>query len=125
MLREHFNLSTWILLGCVIQAGLSYIFPRSYAAFPAVLLLGWNIVDVVLMHFGLKHDIYQDGVISGKFSVAYPGDRETEVIHGRPGENGPGAVMILGTRTNAPMGVFAFGMVPRSICLVQASEPRE
>ena len=109
MIREHFSLSTWILLGCLIQAGLSFIFPRSYAAFPAILLLGWGIVDGFLMHFGLKHDVYLDGVINGKWSVAYPAEGETEVIRGKPGDNGPGAVMILGARSNAPMGLFADG----------------
>jgi hypothetical protein len=111
LLREHYNLSTWILLGCVIQSGLSFIFPRSYAAFPAILLFGWGIVDVLLMHFGLKHDVYSDGVIDGKWSVAYPGQTETEAVNGKPGDNGPGAVMILGVRSNSPMGFFADGKI--------------
>lgn len=67
------------------------------------------------MHFGLKRDIYMDGVIDGKWSVAYPGPGETEAVTGKPGDNGPGAVMILGTRSNSPMGFFAEGMFPSTI----------
>lgn len=117
LLREHYNLSTWILLGCVIQSGLSFIFPRSYAAFPAILLFGWGIVDVLLMHFGLKHNVYGDGVIDGKWSVAYPSQKETEAVNGKPGDHGPGAVMILAVRTNSPMGFFADGKILASISL--------
>ncbi|KEF62342.1 uncharacterized protein A1O9_00314 [Exophiala aquamarina CBS 119918] len=50
-----------------------------------------------------------DGVIAGKWSVAYPSLQETEVVNGKPGDNGPGAVMILGTRSNSPMGFLADG----------------
>lgn len=67
------------------------------------------------MHFGLKQDVYRDGVIDGKWSVAYPSQQETEAVNGKPGDNGPGAVMILGTRSNSPMGFFADGMILTSI----------
>jgi len=110
LLRDNFNLSTWILVGCVIQSLFSFIFPRSYAAFPAILLLGWGIVDAFLMHFGLKKNIWYEGVIDGKWSVAYPGPGETEDVHGKPGDNGPGAVMILGARSNSALGMFDDGM---------------
>lgn len=62
------------------------------------------------MHFGLKRNVYMDGVIDGKWSVGYPSKNETEAVNGKPGDNGPGAVLILGTRSNAPMGFFADGM---------------
>ena len=110
LLRENFSLSTWILVGCVVQSLLSLVFPRSYVAFPAIVLLGWGIADVFLMHFGLKKNIWYKDVIDGKWSVAYPDPGETEVVHGKPGDNGPGAVMILGTRSNSALGMFADGM---------------
>lgn len=77
-------------MGGAIHVLLSFIFPRSYLAFPIGLLLGWRIVDAFLMHFGIKKNIYAEGVIEGKFSVGYPSDGETMVVHGNPGDNGPG-----------------------------------
>jgi len=109
LLRDSFNLSTWILVGCVIQAALSFIFPRSYAAFPAIFLLGWGIVDAFLMVFGLKENVWSKDVIDGKWSVAYPDAGETDTVTSKPGDSGPGAVMILGTRSNSPLGMFADG----------------
>ncbi|KIW89596.1 uncharacterized protein Z519_09752 [Cladophialophora bantiana CBS 173.52] len=109
LLKDNFSISTWLLLGGAIQILLSFIFPRSYVAFPVLLILGWNIVDAFLMQFGLKRNVWAEGVIDGKWSVGYPSEGETEVIHGNPGENGPRAVMILGARSNSPMGMFADG----------------
>ncbi|OAP65601.1 hypothetical protein AYL99_01573 [Fonsecaea erecta] len=109
LLKDNFSVTTWLLMGGAIQILLSFIFPRSYAAFPVLLFLAWNIIDAFLMHFGLKKNIWAEGVIDGKWSVAYPSEGEKEVVHGNPGENGPGAVMILGARCNSPLGLFAEG----------------
>jgi hypothetical protein len=55
-----------------------------------VAILGWRFVDGFLMHLGFKKNIYAEGVIDGKFSVAYPSDGETETVRSNPGNNGPG-----------------------------------
>lgn len=60
------------------------------------------------------------GVIDGKWSVGYPSEGETEVVHGKPGDNGPGAVMILGARSNSPLGMFGDGKSSRMRHHVQA-----
>jgi hypothetical protein len=104
-----FTISTWILLGCIIQTLLSLLLPRLFAILPAVLLLAWGMLDALLVYAGLKKNTYMQDVIVGKFSVAYPADGEGSDIQGQPGENGPGAVMILGTRSNSPLGMFAPG----------------
>ena len=109
LLRENFTISTWILLGCIVQALLSLLLPRLLATLPAVLLLAWGMLDALLVYAGLKKNTYMQDVIVGKFSVAYPADGEGSDIQGQPGENGPGAVMILGTRSNSPLGMFAPG----------------
>src|ERR1700722_407486 len=109
LLRENFTISTWILLGCVVQAFLSLLLPRLFATLPAVLLLAWGMLDALLVYAGLKKNTYMQDVIVGKFSVAYPADGDGSDIQGQPGENGPGAVMILGTRSNSPLGMFAPG----------------
>lgn len=66
-------------------------------------------LDALLVYAGLKKNTYMQDVIVGKFSVAYPADGDGSDIQGQPGENGPGAVMILGTRSNSPLGMFAPG----------------
>ncbi|EXJ60261.1 hypothetical protein A1O7_04413 [Cladophialophora yegresii CBS 114405] len=109
ILRDSFSVSTWLLLGGALQVLLSFLFPRSYLAIPIVGILGWRIADAYLMHFGIKKNVWAEGVIKGKWSVGYPSDGETEIVHGKPGDNGPGAVMILGAKSNSPLGMFADG----------------
>ena len=79
-----------MLIGGAIQVILSFAFPRSYLAFPVVGILSWRILDALLIHWGVKNNVWAEGVIDGKWSVAYPSEGETEVVHGKPGENGPG-----------------------------------
>jgi len=79
------------------------------AVFPAFLLISWGIVDALLMNFGLKRNTWMQDVIIGKFSVRYSTEGQGSAIEHQPGDNGPGAVMILGTRSNSPLGIFAEG----------------
>ena len=116
LLRDNFTISTWILLGCVIQGLLSLTIRPSLAVLPAFLILTWGIIDALLMSVGLKQNTWMKDVIIGKFSVAYPAQGEGRAIQGQPGDNGPGAVMILGARSNSPMGMFAPGMLFCKLC---------
>ena len=61
------------------------------------------------MSFGVKKNVWMKDVIDGKISVAYPAEGQRTAVDGQPGDNGPGAVMILGTRSNSPLGMFAPG----------------
>ena len=68
------------------------------------------------MKFGYKHNKWMDGVMPGKVSVAYPADSvdgKNASIGLKPGENGPGAVMILGAKSNGALGMFEEG---KSMC---------
>src|SRR3954471_976850 len=87
LLRENFTISTWILLGCIVQALLSLLLPRLFATLPAVLLLGWGMLDALLVYAGLKKNTYMQDVVVGKFSVAYPAEGDGSAIRGQPGEN--------------------------------------
>lgn len=57
--------------------------------------------------------------MDGKFSVAYPSKGEKTLVKDQPADNGPGAVMILGTISNSPLGMFAPGeLISFHLCFV-------
>ena len=88
--------------------------PRNLALVPALLYLAWGFLDTTLTAAGLKKDIWREAVVDGKFSVAYPSRGESTLVVDDPAENGPGAVMILGTTCNSPLGMFAPGKLAKS-----------
>ena len=100
-------------MGCIVQYLFTLALRPSQAVLPAFLLISWRIIDVLLMTFGLKTNTWATGVIDGKFAATYPGEGQRTAI-GKPGNNGPGAVMILGGRSNSPLGMFAPGMFQSS-----------
>jgi hypothetical protein len=73
-----------------------------------------GIGDSVLISLGLKHNRWKNGVIHGKVSVAYPPTADDhaskEASDIQPSLNGPGAVMILGAKSNGPFGMFQEGL---------------
>lgn len=60
------------------------------------------------MTFGLKKNVWAKDVIDYKTAAGYPTEGQRSAV--KPADNGPGAVMILGTRSNSPLGFFAPGM---------------
>ena len=109
LLRDNFSISTWIVIGCLLQCLLGLVLPRILAYVPALLYVTWGFLDTTLVTAGLKKNIWRDAVVDGKFSVAYPSRGESTLVTDDPAENGPGAVMILGTTCNSPLGMFAPG----------------
>lgn len=109
LLRDNFTIPTWILLGCILQYLLTLVLRPSLAVLPAFLLISWSIIDALLMTFGLKKDIWAKDVLDFKFSVGYPAVGQRSAV--KPASNGPGAVMILGTRSNSPLGMFTPGIM--------------
>ena len=116
VLRDTCSLPTWIFSGCLLQCLLSAALPWFVSIVPVLLYFSWNFLETTLTLRGLRKDPYLEGVIQGKFSVAYPAEGQKDVITGKPGVNGPGAVMILGSRCNHTLGMFAPGK-----CLVLIS----
>lgn len=108
LVRDNFKTPTWICLGCIIQYLLTLCFRPPLAALPALLLVAWSIFDTLLMAFGLKKNTWYDGVIDGRIAAAYPAEGRRTAI-AKPANNGPGAIMILGSRSNHPLGIFAPG----------------
>lgn len=72
-LRDTFALTTWLLLGAFLQIILFLLPIRpTYAAAPVLVLLGWQIIDHVLMIVGLKEDVYQKRGLRTKYTALFP-----------------------------------------------------
>lgn len=83
---------------------------------PALLALAVGLNDAVLIKLGLRHNHWMDGVIRGKYSVAFPSGEGHDggVTKVKPSQNGPGAVMILGAKSNGPFGMFEEGQLKKT-----------
>ncbi|KAI9877777.1 MAG: hypothetical protein M1830_000492 [Pleopsidium flavum] len=107
MIRDNFNTSTWLCLGACLQSILLLSLPsRFYALLPAFAILAFRIGDVLLMTFGLKRNQYMNGVIAGKFSAQIP---DTNGKFSANPADSQVCVMILGVRSNHPLGMFGPG----------------
>jgi hypothetical protein len=87
----------------VFQSILILVLPPQYALVPAVIFTVVHILDLILKPNGLRTSPYLEGTLGKKFTVMLPNeDGEFE---------GPGkekiAVLLLGSKVNHPMGVFA------------------
>ncbi|KAL8829244.1 MAG: hypothetical protein Q9191_002118 [Dirinaria sp. TL-2023a] len=109
-LRDQFTITTWLLLGAVLQALLVALPIRTlYAVAPAVTLLVWQVVDALMMSFGLKRNIYMDNVVQTKCTALVP-DEQGSFSRASVGKGGEGVcVFILGFRVNHPLSVAAPG----------------
>ncbi|KAE8355921.1 hypothetical protein BDV28DRAFT_128116 [Aspergillus coremiiformis] len=104
--RDSLTLSTWLLLGGLLQ-GLAVLFLGTYALLPTILLLLYRTTDHLLMATNITRNRYMDGVIQTKFSAQAPasdGSFSTEIASESI------VVFHLGARSNHPLGVFAPGM---------------
>ncbi|KAJ5591625.1 uncharacterized protein N7459_001994 [Penicillium hispanicum] len=106
ILKEQFSLSTWILLGAVIQGVVVLMVPLFYAVLPAMVIISYRVVDVLLMTAGITRNRFLDGVIMGKFTGQIP-NREG-VYANQPSDENVVAFQLI-TRLNHPLGVFSPG----------------
>ena len=114
LLRDQFTITTWLLLGAVLQALLVALPVRTlYTVAPAVALLSWQLVDGLMMSFGLKRNIYLDNVLQTKYAALVPDEQGgfTSASVGKGIESGGKGVcaFILGFRVNHPLGLAAPG----------------
>ncbi|KAI9719153.1 MAG: hypothetical protein M1828_006335 [Chrysothrix sp. TS-e1954] len=103
LIRSQLQISTWLCLGAMLQCLLFLLPIRTHlACLPAAALLLWRIGDNALMVFGLKRNVYLDGVLHEKFSALYPSADE-----GGPPASEELCVLHLASRSNHPLGMFA------------------
>ena len=105
ILRDQLSLSTWLALGALLQTPLYFLLGR-IAFLPAALLLAYRALDAYAQATGWKRNTYMDGVLTKKFSAQFP-DEEGE--YGSQPCNTGVVVLLIGTRSNHPLGMLAPG----------------
>lgn len=103
-LRVNFSLSTWLLIGALLQSLIVFIIPRFYAMLPAVLILGARLVDSLAITYGWKNNPYLNEAILHRVSPQIPD--EDGNFHQEPAEEKV-VVFMLGAKVNHPLGLFA------------------
>ena len=103
MLHNNLSIQTILLIGACLQTVLFLLpIPKLYSVGPAIGLLLFRIVDTTLITYNLISNPYLKDAIHKKVT-AQPHDREGNFA-------GPGkekiAVMLLGAKSNHPLGMF-------------------
>ncbi|RDW87057.1 monooxygenase fmaE [Aspergillus mulundensis] len=115
ILRDGLTLSTWLLVGGVLQ-GLAIRTMGYKSLLPAALILSYRALDTALMTLSLKKNHYMDDVIMRKYSAQYPTNGSfasttnpnTGQEDGDPAST-PLVVFHLGAKCNHPLGLLAPG----------------
>ncbi|KAL1311867.1 hypothetical protein AAFC00_001939 [Neodothiora populina] len=111
VIRDQFYISTWLLIGAVLQGTFMMVLPYRNIALvaPLALILLYRIAVPLAMHFGLIRNTYMDGVLPGRtvpvFADEYGNrDKGREQISDREM-----CVIMLAARSNHPLGILAPG----------------
>lgn len=100
------RLTTWLCLGAAVQ-GLLFLAVGRIALLPAFALLAYRAFVTYAMSIGWIRNSYMDGVIMKKFSAQFPDENGN--FNGKPVSNDV-VVLLIGTRTNHPLGMLAPGL---------------
>ncbi|CRG91708.1 hypothetical protein PISL3812_08759 [Talaromyces islandicus] len=108
LLRDQLPISTWLLLGASVHGALSLLLPQSgiYISGVVFLVLALRTVKALLQAYGILHNPEIDHAVLGKVSAQIPdpeGNMPTQ-----PSQEGV-VVMMLGIKSNHPLGSFAPG----------------
>ncbi|KAL3446095.1 hypothetical protein BJX65DRAFT_134576 [Aspergillus insuetus] len=107
MVRETMTLSSWLLLGGLLQGiAIHLLGPR--ALIPTTIVILYRVLDHLLMACKITRNRYMDGVLQTKVSGQYP--RPDGSFSGTPADESV-VVFRLGARSNHPLGILAPGMV--------------
>ncbi|EON61528.1 hypothetical protein W97_00743 [Coniosporium apollinis CBS 100218] len=108
LVRDQFHISTWLLIGASIQCLLLLLpVPDFYIRSLALLILGIKVADTALMALGLKRNTYMDGTM-GRVTARYPFQQASDNALS-DASTGNVAVLLLGFRSNHPLGILAPG----------------
>lgn len=106
LVKDNFALSTWLLIGALIQWSISLLPYRNITLItPVLLFLAYKLGRTLLMIFGLIPNTYMDGVIPGRTAIVMPGEKGTQDTEADTSV----CAIVLGVRSNSPLGMFAPG----------------
>ena len=97
VIRDQFKLSTWLLIGALMQSLLYHLLPLRIASLPAAILLALQVIKTTLMSKGLLHDTSLDNVLPGRRTAQIPNEDGTMPDKAADKEV---VVFILGARSN-------------------------
>ncbi|KIW12897.1 hypothetical protein PV08_08084 [Exophiala spinifera] len=100
-IRNTFSISTWLLMGALLQSLVVFIVPRFYAMLPSILILGARLLDTLAITYGFKRNPYLEGAIHGRTSPQIP-DEDGTFHEDSSAEKV--VVFLLGFKSNHPMG---------------------
>lgn len=103
-LRENFSVSTWLLLGALVQSAIVFVIPRLYALLPVFLVLAARFADSMAITYGFKRNHYLDEAIIHRVSPQIPD--EDGNFHEESSKEKV-VVFMLGAKSNNPLGIFA------------------
>lgn len=72
LLFDNFQPSTWFLAAASLQGIITWLFPTAFTFIPALLILAYRALDVLLIIYGVRPNPVMDGVIPNKFSAQIP-----------------------------------------------------
>ncbi|KAK4494914.1 hypothetical protein PRZ48_014270 [Zasmidium cellare] len=107
ILRDNFTIPTWLMLGALIQGVLSFLpYPNIALVAPVAMVLLFQVTRTALQSFGVLKNPRMDGIIPGRVAAVFPNEKDGQ--HDKAGDQQVCAI-ILGIRSNHPLGMFAKG----------------
>jgi len=106
MIKDSLTLSTWLLLGGLLQ-GLAIYILGLRSLIPPTVIIAYRTIDHALMACGITHNRYMAGVLQTKFSGQYPQPDDGSFTATPAAESI--VVFHLGARINHPLGPLAPG----------------
>lgn len=102
ILRNNFTLTTWLLIAALTEYTLTLLLRPSISILPALCLLLYILLSPLIY----PSKTYPQNPTPGRTAAAaIPSPSSPGTAP--PSHSGPGAIMILGARSNFPLGLFA------------------
>jgi hypothetical protein len=105
MIRDQFSITTWLSIGAILQGALFLVAGR-LAFLPALSLLIYRALDAYAVITGWKQSPWTAGSINKIVSAQFPDD---EGHYGPEPANKDVVVLLIGSRSNHPLGILAPG----------------
>ncbi|RVX66761.1 hypothetical protein B0A52_08954 [Exophiala mesophila] len=104
LLRINFDISTWLLLGALIQSLVVVLIPRIYALLPVVLVLLVRFANTMAITFGFKANPYLKDAVLHRLTPQIP---DADGQFSDEASNEKVTVLFLGFKCNHHLGIFA------------------